>query len=51
VPDQEEPEQLEPEFMVVEDDEEDYYGYHEDGWVDTDDDEEPMELRDVAEPI
>jgi hypothetical protein len=29
VPDQEEPEQLEPEFVILEDDDEDYYGYHE----------------------
>jgi hypothetical protein len=44
VPDQEEPEQLEPKFVIVEDDEDDYYGYHEGGWVDTDTEEEPMEL-------
>jgi hypothetical protein len=44
VPDQEEPEQLEPEFVIVEDDENDYYGYHEGGWVDTDTKEEPMAL-------
>jgi hypothetical protein len=34
--DQEEPEQLEPEFMIAEDDDDDYYGYHEGGWVDID---------------
>jgi hypothetical protein len=46
VPDQEEPEQLEdlPEFVEVDDDEDDYYGYYEGGWVDTDTKEEPMEL-------
>jgi hypothetical protein len=46
VPDQEEPEQPEilPEFVIVEDDDDDYYGYHEGGWVDTDTEEEPMEL-------
>jgi hypothetical protein len=46
VPDQEEPEQLEPEFVIVEDDDDDYYGYHEGGWVDKDTEEEPMELPD-----
>jgi hypothetical protein len=44
VPDQEETKQLEPEFVIVEDDEGDYYGYHEGGWVDTNTEEEPMEL-------
>jgi hypothetical protein len=44
VPDQEEPEQLEPEFMRLEDDDEDYYSYHEGGWVETDTEEEPMAL-------
>jgi hypothetical protein len=46
VPDQEEPEQPEdlPEFMEIEDDDDDYYGYHEGGWVDSDTEEEPMEL-------
>jgi hypothetical protein len=44
VPDQEEPEQLEPEFVIFEDDDDDYYSYHEGGWVDTDSEEEPMEL-------
>jgi hypothetical protein len=45
VPDQEEPEQPEdlPEFVVVDDDD-DYYGYYGGGWVDTDTEEEPMEL-------
>jgi hypothetical protein len=47
VPDHEEPEQLEPEFMIVEDDDDDYYGYHEGGWVDTDTEEEPMELLEI----
>jgi hypothetical protein len=44
--DQEEPEQPEdfPEFVVVVDDDDDYYGYHEGGWVDTDTEEEAMEL-------
>jgi hypothetical protein len=50
VPDQEEPEQLEPEFMIVEDDEDDYYGYHEGDWVDTDTEEEPMELPEDVTP-
>jgi hypothetical protein len=31
VPDQEEPEHLEFEFVMVEDDEDDYYAYHERG--------------------
>jgi hypothetical protein len=31
VPNREEPEQLEPEFMIVKDDDDDYYGYHEGG--------------------
>jgi hypothetical protein len=44
VPDHEEPEQLEPEFVIIEDDDEDYYGYHEGAWVDIDTKEEPMEL-------
>jgi hypothetical protein len=44
VPNQEEPEQLEPEFVIVEDDDDNYYGYHEGCWVDTDTEEEPMEL-------
>jgi hypothetical protein len=46
VPDQEELEQPEdlPEFVVVDDDNDDYYGYYEGGWVDTDSEEEPMEL-------
>jgi hypothetical protein len=46
VPDQEEPEQPEDllEFMVVDDDDDDYYGYHEVCWVDTDTEEEPMDL-------
>ncbi|XP_025791860.1 uncharacterized protein LOC112873045 [Panicum hallii] len=46
VPDQEEQEQPEglPEFVIVEDDDDDYYGYHEGGWMDTDTEEEPMEL-------
>jgi hypothetical protein len=44
VPYQEEPEQLEPEFVILEDVDDDYYGYHEGGWVDTDTKEEPMEL-------
>jgi hypothetical protein len=44
VPDQEEPEQPGdlPEFVIVEDD--DDYGYHEGGWVDTNAEEEPLEL-------
>jgi hypothetical protein len=45
VPEQEElkqPEDL-PEFLVVDDDD-DYYGYYRGGWVDTDTEEEPMEL-------
>jgi hypothetical protein len=44
VPDQEEPEQLEPEFVILKDDDDDYYDYHVEGWVDTDTEEEPMEL-------
>jgi hypothetical protein len=42
VPDQEEPEQPEDlhEFVMVDD----YYGYYEGGWVDTDTEEETMEL-------
>jgi hypothetical protein len=46
VPEQEEPEQPEdlPEFVIAEDDNDDYYGYHEGGWVDTDTEEEPVEL-------
>jgi hypothetical protein len=30
--------------MILKDDDDDYYGYHERGWVDTDNEEEPMEL-------
>jgi hypothetical protein len=30
--------------VVLEDNDDDYYGYHEGGWVDTDTEEEPMEL-------
>jgi hypothetical protein len=47
VPDQKEPKQPEdlPEFVVVDDDDDDYYGHYEGGWVDTDTEEEPMELR------
>jgi hypothetical protein len=43
VPKQEEPKQPEdvPEFVEVDDD---YYGYYGRGWVDTDTEEEPMEL-------
>jgi hypothetical protein len=46
VPDQEEPEQSEDlrEFVEIEDDDDNYYGYHEGGWVDSDTEEEPMEL-------
>jgi hypothetical protein len=33
-----------PEFVIIEDNNDDYYGYHEGGWVDTDTEEEPMEL-------
>jgi hypothetical protein len=46
VPEQEEPEQPEdlPEFVIVKDDDDDYYGYYEGGWVDTDTEEEPMDL-------
>jgi hypothetical protein len=55
-PEQEEPEQEEseqeepehaPEFMEVDsgnDDDDDYHGYYGGGWVDTDTEEEPMEL-------
>jgi hypothetical protein len=43
VPEQEEPEQSEDlrEFVEVDDD---YYGYYGGGWVDTDTEEEPMEM-------
>jgi hypothetical protein len=46
VPEQEELEQPEdlPEFVVVDDDDDDNYGYYGGGWVDTDTEEEPMEL-------
>jgi hypothetical protein len=46
VPEQEQPEQPEdlPEFVIVEDDDDNYYGYYEGGWVDTNIKEEPMEL-------
>jgi hypothetical protein len=46
VPDLEEPEQPKdlPGFVEIEDDDYDYYGYHEGGWVDTNTEEEPMEL-------
>jgi hypothetical protein len=46
VPEQEEPEQPEdlPNFVEVDDDDDDYYGYYGGGWVDTDTEEEPMEL-------
>jgi hypothetical protein len=44
VPDQEESEQPEPKYVIHEDNDDDYYGYHEGGWVDTDTEEEPMEL-------
>ena len=44
-PEQEEPEHV-PEFMVVDDDDDndDYYGYYGGGWMDTDTEQEPMEL-------
>jgi hypothetical protein len=44
LPNQEEPEPLEPESLIVEDDEDDYYSYHEGGLVDTNTKEEPIEL-------
>jgi hypothetical protein len=44
VPDQEESEQPEPKYVILEENDDDYYGYHEGGWVDTDTEEEPMEL-------
>ncbi|RLM54579.1 hypothetical protein C2845_PM10G11860 [Panicum miliaceum] len=47
VPEQEEPVQPEdaPVFMEIDDDDDDdYYGYYGGGWVDTDIEEEPMEL-------
>jgi hypothetical protein len=31
-----------PKFVIVEDDDDDYYGYNEEGWMDTDTKEEPM---------
>jgi hypothetical protein len=42
----EEPEQPEdlPKFVVVDDDDDDHYGYYGGGWVDTNTEEEPMEL-------
>jgi hypothetical protein len=33
-----------PEFVVVDDHDDDYYGYYGGGWVDIDTEEEPMEL-------
>jgi hypothetical protein len=46
VPKQEEPKHPEdlPKFVVADDNDEDYYGHYEGGWVDTDTEEEPMEL-------
>jgi hypothetical protein len=43
-PNQEESEQPESKYVILEDNNDDYYGYHEGGWVDTDTEEEPMEL-------
>jgi hypothetical protein len=44
VSDQEESEPTEPKYVILEDEDDNYYGYHEGGWVDTDTEEEPMEL-------
>jgi hypothetical protein len=45
-PEQEEPVQLEnaPTFVEVDNDDDDYSGYYRGDWVDTDTEEEPMEL-------
>jgi hypothetical protein len=43
VSDQEESEQLESKYVILEDND-DNYAHHEGGWVDTDTEEEPMEL-------
>jgi hypothetical protein len=44
VSDQEESEQTEPKYVILERDDDDYRGHPEGGWVDTDTKEEPMEL-------
>jgi hypothetical protein len=35
---------MEPKYVILEDDDDNYYGYPEGGWVDTDTEEELMEL-------
>jgi hypothetical protein len=50
VSDQEESEQTEPKYVILEDDDDDHHGHPEGGWVDTDIKEEPMELpKDLPE--
>jgi hypothetical protein len=44
VSDQEGSDQTEPKYVILEDDDDYYYNHPDGGWVDTDTEEEPMEL-------